>query len=140
MIELSWTGQARDYWLELCSSLSGWTLSEMYHRRARLIWALSSKIQDLFSYNLNFKQDSRIHYILISSKIWEFKTKISMSSKIQESKKQNLNYKQDSRITNGLVLAAKESKIHRQNLNLHIGFVYSFEPVSPYKFCETLFK
>jgi hypothetical protein len=66
-----------------------------------------ARFKNKIKLNLNFKQDLRI---------WQIK--ISISSKIQELRIQNLNFEQDLRMTKDKSLAANESKIHLQNLNL----------------------
>ena len=86
-------------------------LSRGGHRRARLILPYQARFNissHLFKQHLNFKQDLRIQ-----------KIKISISSKVRESKIQNLDNKQDSRMTKDKRLAANETKIHLQNVNLH---------------------
>ena len=78
------------------------------HCRARL----------MISYQALFKIFSQL--ISNSSKIQEFiNTTSQFQARSENLTNQNLKYKQDSRMTKGPVLATKEVKIHRQNIDIH---------------------
>ena len=76
----------------------------------------------ILPYQARFKILSQL--ISNSSKIQEFiNTTSQFQARSENLTNQDLKYKQDSRMTKGPVLATKEVKIQRQNLDIHEDLV-----------------